>query len=121
MRHKNLIQSFSSALAGFRYCFKTQRNFRIHLLFAFIVSLFAYFLQVTIVESLVLFFTIILVLTLEMINTAFEYLIDVVSPEWREKARVAKDMAAAAILTAAFGAVVVAMTIFGPYLLKFMF
>lgn len=79
----------------------------------------AYFLRIDRVEISILFFAILLVLTLEMINTTFESLIDLVAPDWREKARIAKDVAAAAILLAAIGAVIIGILIFGPYILKF--
>jgi len=116
MRQRSLLQSFKSAFAGFFYCLKTQRNFRIHLLATALVLGLAYFLRIERIEISILFFTILLVLTLEMINTTFESLIDLVAPDWREKARIAKDVAAAAILLAAIGAIIIGIIIFGPYI-----
>lgn len=117
MRKRNLLQSFRTAFAGFFYCLRTQKNFQIHLLAAVLVLGLAYFLRVEKIEVLILLIAILLVLTLEMINTTFEFLIDLVSPDWREKARIAKDVAAGAILLAAIGAVIIGIKIFAPYIL----
>lgn len=117
MRQRNLLQSFRSAFAGFFYCLKTQRSFQIHFLAAVFVLTLAYFLRIERWEATILLFTVLLVLSLEMINTTFESLIDLVAPDWREKARIAKDVAAAAILLAAIGAVIIGIIIFGRYIL----
>lgn len=116
MRQRSLSQSFRSAFAGLFHCMRSQRNFRIHLTAALLVLLSAYILGIRRIEVLILFLSILLVLTLEMINTTFESLIDLVAPDWREKARVAKDVAAAAILLAAIGAVIIGILIFSSYI-----
>lgn len=116
MRQRNLWQSFRSAFAGLFYCLWSQGNFRLHLMAAILVLGLACFFGVQKIEGLILLFAILLVLTLEMINTTLESLIDLVAPDWQEKARVAKDVAAAAVLLAAIGAVIVGILIFSPYL-----
>jgi len=118
MRSKNkyLLCSFKNSFTGFYYCLRTQRNFRIHLVIAILVLGFACFLKIEKIEILILFFTIILVLILEIINTAVETLIDLVVPDWTEKARIVKDVAAAAVLAAAIGSVIVGVIIFSPYI-----
>lgn len=114
---KDIVQSFKSAFTGFFYCLRTQRNFRIHLLAAVLVLGLAYGLKIEKIEALILFLAILLILTLEMINTTFESLIDLVVPDWREKARITKDVAAAAILLAAIGSIIIAVIIFSSYIL----
>lgn len=116
MRQRSLSQSFRSAFIGLLHCLRTQRNFRLHLLATILVLGAAYILRIQKIEVLILSFSILLVLTLEMINTTLESLIDLVAPDWRAKARVAKDVAAAAILLAAIGAVFVGIVIFSPYI-----
>lgn len=114
MGKRNLFQSFKSAFTGFSHCLKTQRNFRFHLLMAVFVLSLAYWLKIGKLEILILFFIISLVLILEMINTAFESLIDLMSPSWRKKAMVAKDVAAGAVLLAAILALLIGLIIFSP-------
>ena len=115
MRQRGLAQSFKSALAGFFYCFRTQKNFRIHLLVTVIVLGLACFLKIEKIEISILLFTVLLVLTFEMINTAVEALIDLVAPDWKEKARIVKDVFAAAVLVATIGVVIIGIIIFSPY------
>jgi diacylglycerol kinase len=67
-------------------------------------------------EWVALVICIVLVLALEAVNTALEYLTDLVSPEYHPLAGKAKDVAAAAVLIAAIGAVWVGILIFMPYL-----
>ena len=115
-KNRRLLYSFKSAFTGFCYCVKTQKNFRIHLVMTVFVLGLAYFLKIKKIETSILIFTVILVLILEMINTAVETLIDLVAPDWREKARIVKDVAAAAVLAAAIGSVIVGVIIFSPYI-----
>ena len=83
---------------------------------AVLVLLAAKILRISRVSLLILLFGIVLVLVLEMINTAFETIVDLLSPVWRQKAKVAKDVAAAAVLVIALGAAVIGIIIFYPYL-----
>lgn len=116
MTHRSLFASFKNAFKGFFYCLKSQPNFRIHIVAAFLVLLLSYFLKVGRLEVLILFSFISLVLILEMINTAFESLIDLMSPTWKKKAMIAKDVAAGAVLLAAVLAAVIGLIIFRPKL-----
>lgn len=116
VKKRNLLQSFRSAFAGFFYCLRTQRNFRLHLLVTILVLGLAYLLRIERVEISILLLTILLVLTLEMINTAAEALIDLVAPDGKEKARIVKDVAAAAVLVAAIGVMIIGIIIFYPYI-----
>jgi len=68
------------------------------------------------IEWVIIIFTIILGLSVEMVNTAIESVTDLVTTEYRVEAKVAKDVAAGMMLITAFGAVVVAMIIFLPYI-----
>lgn len=108
--------SFKHAFAGLAWALRTQPNFRIHLILsALAVGLSLYF-QITRTEWAIIIFTIILGLTAELINTAIESMTDLITREWREEAKIAKDVAAGMMLTVAVGAVIVACIIFLPYL-----
>lgn len=108
--------SFKNAFAGLLWAVKTQPNFRVHLVLSTIaVSLGAYF-HITREEFLVIIFTILLGLSGEMINTALESMTDLITKEWRQEAKIAKDVAAGMMLLIAMGAVVIAYSIFSPYI-----
>lgn len=116
MNHRSLFQSFKNAIDGFIFCLKTQRNFRIHLVAAGLALFLSWFLKIGRLEALILFSFISLVLILEMINTAFESLIDLMSPSWQKQARTAKDIAAGAVMLAAALAAIIGLIIFQPKL-----
>ena len=76
MKQRRLVDSFNSAFEGLVYCFKTQRNMRLHFLIAFFVLLLGLLLNLSKQEIVLLSFTIALVLLAEMVNTACELIID---------------------------------------------
>lgn len=115
-KQRSLLQSLKNALVGLAYCFRTQRNFRIHLAIAVVVLMVAKLLMISRISLAILFFGILLVIVLEMINTAFEAIVDLLSPIWQRKAKMAKDVAAAAVLVIALGAMIIGVIIFYPYL-----
>ena len=117
---KEIIQkhtiSFKHAFAGLAWAIRTQPNFRIHLVLSVIaIGLSAYF-HITATEWAIIIFTIVLGLTAELINTALESMTDLITKEWREEAKIAKDVAAGMMLTTAIGAVIVAIVIFSQYI-----
>lgn len=111
--------SFKNAFAGLFWAVRTQPNFRVHLVLSILALALGYFFHITSVEMTIIVFTIILGLTTEMLNTAVESMTDLITTEWRQKAKIAKDVSAGMMLVAAIGAVVVAVFIFTPYFVKF--
>lgn len=109
--------SFKNAFAGVRWALTTQPNFRVHLLLSALALILGWYLHITRGELLIIIFTIILGLAAEMINTSFEAMTDLITKEWRQEAKIAKDVAAGMMLVVASGAVAVAIVIFLPYLL----
>jgi diacylglycerol kinase len=79
----------------------------------------AYVLKATETEIIVLILTIVLCLGIEMVNTSIEAMTDLITKEWRQEAKVAKDVAAGMMLLAATGAVVIGCIIFIPKLFIF--
>jgi diacylglycerol kinase (ATP) len=109
-------RSTNFAIEGILHAAKTQRHLRYHYVSAAAVLLLSYALGVSRVEFLIIALSVIAVLLAEMFNTAIETLVDMVSPEQNEKARVAKDIAAGAVLVTAFGVAVIGYIILFPYL-----
>lgn len=112
-----LRSSFGYAFAGLWWTVKTQRNMRIHLAAAAAVFTLGAVLHLTAVEFAVLALTCTVVLAAEMINTVVEATVDLASPEYHPLAKVAKDVAAGAVLLTAIGAVVVGLLVFVPHVL----
>jgi undecaprenol kinase len=110
----NIVVSFKCALAGLSYAMRTQRNFRIHLAAAILVSLMAYWLKLPLTAWTLLILMIGLVLVVELLNTAIEVMVDLVSPEYHPLAKNAKDLAAGAVLLVAIVSVIVGILILGP-------
>lgn len=115
----NLFVSFRYAWAGLRYAFRTQRNFRIHLLVGTLALGLGIYLQLTAVEMAIIGLTTGAVLTMELLNTAIESVVDLtVKQSYHDLAKIAKDCAAGAVLTSALAAVIVAGSLLLPPLLQ---
>jgi diacylglycerol kinase (ATP) len=111
--------SFHHAIEGLWWAFTSQPNFRIHFLLSVIALVLSYFLKITRTEWIIIFFTIILGITGELINTAIEAMTDLITTEWRKEAKIAKDVAAGLMLFIAIGSATIALFIFTPYLIQY--
>lgn len=114
--YKKLINSFKYAIEGFLSSFKTERNMKIHILAMAIVVVLGFYLKLNLIEWCIIVFAIILVISAELFNTAIETIVDMVSPEKNPKAKLAKDISAAAVLVLAIGAMIIGAIIFIPKL-----
>ena len=111
----NLFVSFKYAWAGITYAFQTQRNFRIHVAVCALAIGLSVFLRLETVEITIIAITSGLVLTLELVNTAIESIVDLtVKQSYHELAKVAKDCAAGAVLVSALVALLVASILILP-------
>jgi len=117
-QNRTLIDSFNNAIEGIIYVLRTQRNMQWHFLIAFIVLLSSVFLGVRKEQFIALLFAITFVLVAELVNTAIEATIDVVSTTYDPLAKIAKDVAAAAVLLASINAVVIGVLVFHDKLNK---
>lgn len=110
------MDSANNAIEGILHAAKTQRHLRYHLYSAVVALMLSYALGLNRTDFLIIAVAVILVLLAEMFNTAIEYVVDLLSPEYSEKARTAKDVAAGAVLITAFGAAVIGYITLFPYL-----
>jgi diacylglycerol kinase len=117
----SILNSFKFALDGIRFALKTQRNLHIHLTIAFLVILMSIFLHCSSIEITILVLTINFVISLELINTAIEATIDLVSPHSQPLAKIAKDLGAAAVLISAACSVIIGLIILSPKLFGLIF
>lgn len=112
--YKKLINSFKYAIEGLISSFKTERNMKIHILAMIITVILGFILKLDVIEWCICIIAIVLVISAELLNTAIETIVDMISLEKSEKAKLAKDISAGAVLTFAIGAVVVGIIILVP-------
>lgn len=113
MNVTKFIRSFKYALEGILSAMKEQ-NFKFHLLSVVIVIIAAVWTGISMVEWLVVILIMTLVLSLEMMNSAIERVVDLVTTEIHPLAKLAKDLAAGAVLIAAIASVIIGCIIFLP-------
>ncbi|MCW3094248.1 MAG: diacylglycerol kinase [Ferruginibacter sp.] len=108
------IRSFGHAWRGIQHAFTTQLNFRIHILILLLVLIAGFVLKISSIEWLFVIGCSMLVLSLELINTAIEHMCDSVTKKIHPAIRIIKDASAAAVLLGAIGSVVTGLIIFLP-------
>lgn len=110
---RKFFKAFTYAWQGVIHAVKTQQNFRFHIAAAVYVTAFSFFYELTKGEYVLLALTFSSVISAELINTAVEAAVDLCSPEQHRLAKIAKDAAAGAVLSATFFAVIVGVLLFG--------
>lgn len=118
---KQFINSVGFALNGIRILLKNERNFKIHFILFLIALLLGFFLNITVLEWIVILLTSALVLGMEAINSALEKLCDHVTPDQHFLIKSVKDMAAGAVLIAAMIALIIGGFIFIPPIYQLLF
>ena len=108
--------SFRHAFSGLGFMLRTQHNAWLHAVATLLAVALGVALDLAAADWKWLVLTIVMVWVAEAMNTAFEHLCDVVSPDYNASVKTAKDVAAGAVLICAIGALVMAWLIFGPYL-----
>src|SRR4030043_1630498 len=116
MPFRQWLRSGNFAIEGILHAAKTQRHLRYHFYSAAIVLLISYILGISRTKFLIIAISVIAVLLAEMFNTAIEAIVDIVSPEQSEKARVIKDIAAGAVFITVVGVAVIGYIILSPYM-----
>ena len=112
LKNKNFIEAWKKATGGIIYAVKTQRNIKIQLCIAVLVIIFAIVFKVNITQAMFLTFATMLVIITEMVNTAIEETVNLVTNKFHPVAKIAKDVAAGAVVLSALNAVIIAIFIF---------
>ena len=116
---KDLPTSFFYAAKGLRYAFSTQRNFRIHVGFAFVAFALGFFLGLNKSDLAIMALTATSVLIVELLNTAIESVVDLaIGKRFHPLAQIAKDCSAGAVLVASISSLLIAVLLLFPPLLK---
>lgn len=111
------LRSFVFAFDGIAHVVRTQRNMRVHLLVAALVTLLGVWVRLSPTEWAICALTMGVVFAAEILNTVIESLVDLASPDHHDLAKIAKDAAAGAVLVLAFFATLVGIFILLPKLL----
>lgn len=106
--------SFKYAIEGFLSAFKSERNMKIHITFLFIVIIAGFIFKISKFEWIICLILFGAVISSELINTAFENVVDLAMPFKNEKAKLAKDIAAGAVLVWAAVSAIIGIIIFLP-------
>ncbi|WP_249641513.1 MULTISPECIES: diacylglycerol kinase family protein [unclassified Enterococcus] len=116
-KNRNFISSFEFAKSGLITAFKEERNMKKHAISALLVFIGGLVFQITRVEWLFVLFSVFLVIILEVVNTAIENTVDLITNyHFHTLAKSAKDMAAGAVLLASILAAIIGMIIFVPHI-----
>jgi diacylglycerol kinase (ATP) len=116
---RKLIQSFKYAITGIHYAFRNEQNLVIHLIIATLVIAASIIFNVTPYEMGILGLTMLMVIATEMVNTALEKMVDLITKEHRVEAMIAKDVASGMVLITAIGSVIIGLLIFIPHILDY--
>ena len=114
MAIKKLIKSFTYAIMGIKSAIKTEQNMKIHLIIMELVVLMGLMFNLSYLEWLVILICFMTVISSELFNTALENAVDLASSQINIKAKLAKDIAAGAVLVNAFFSAIIGLIIFIP-------
>ena len=112
MKLKKIVDSFNYAIDGIIYTVRTQRNMKIHMCVTLLVLILCLFFDISKIEMLILAITISMVIGAELFNTAIEAVIDMNTNYYHPLAKIAKNVAAGAVVVTALNAVLVGYIIF---------
>lgn len=118
MKSKNLIHSFGYALEGIVSAFKSERNMKIHILVMILVIIMGLYFKISTYEWISLVIIIALVIGSELFNTAIEEAVNIASPDINNHAKLAKDIAAGAVMIFAFASIIIGLIIFIPKIIE---
>ncbi len=115
---KRFFKSFVYAFQGIISAFKTEQNLTVQTIFGIIIIVLGIVLKISTVELIIVILTCGIVMTLELVNTAIEYVVDMAMPEIHPLAKIAKDVAAGAVLLTAITAFIVGLIIYLPKIIS---
>ncbi|MEW8956399.1 diacylglycerol kinase [Clostridium sp.] len=121
MSIKKLVDSFNHAIEGIIYTIRTQRNMKIHMIATLAVLTICFFYELSKVELLIICITITMVIGAELINTAIEAAVDATTNFYHPLAKIAKNVAAGAVLITAINALFVGYIIFWDNITEIVF
>lgn len=117
-KRKKLKNSFKYAFCGIITALKKEQNMKIHFTIAILVIIAGIILKISTIEWIICIILIGIVISLELVNTAIEQVVDIAMPKINEKAKIAKDVAAGAVLMVAIISLICGLIIFIPKIIN---
>lgn len=111
LKNKNFIDAWKKAITGIWYGIKTQRNIKVQIVVSTLVIIAGIILKLNYIEFIFIVIAIMMVIITEMINTAIEVTVNLITDKYHELAKIAKDVAAGAVVLAAINAIIIASLI----------
>lgn len=118
VKTKKLINSFKYAIEGIIASFKTERNMKLHVLAMIVVIILGIILKLSEFEWTICIILFAIVIAGELFNTAIETTVDIAMPQKNEKAKLAKDISAGAVLIIAIASSIIGAIIFIPKIME---
>lgn len=115
---KRIISSIRNSWNGLRVAYKNEQSMYIHLIATVLLLLFSFFLKISMTQWLIIIAIIGLTLVVELLNTAIESTVDLVTKEFHPLAKNAKDTASAAEFILAISAFIISLMIFIPKIME---
>lgn len=115
---KKLIKSFKYAIEGIYSGIKEEQNMKIHFIFMILVIIFGIMLKISKIEWIICIILFGFVISMELINTAIENIVDMITLEKNPKAKIIKDVAAGAVLVTAISSAIIGLIIFVPKIIS---
>jgi diacylglycerol kinase len=119
-KNQTFPNSVKTAVFGLKSAFKEERNFRIQFLIGVVVVFFMIAFNLNAVESSIIILMILVVLSLELVNSQIEKFLDIVHPDHHPRVKIIKDFSAGAVLFSVIGSVAIGVLIFLPHILNYL-
>lgn len=113
---QKLRLSFTAAFKGIKIALKEQQNLRIQVFMGILAILLAFIFELSLIEFILVILIIALIISLEMINSGLEKLIDFLHPAVNFEVGIIKDILAGAVLVSAIAAIIIGFLIFWPHI-----
>lgn len=116
---RNCLNKCKYSLQGLSYCFKNESSFLLVAIFCCLIIILGIYFDISFLEWVISFGSLALIMIIELLNTAIEATVDMVTQEYNEYAKIAKDCGSAATGLMSILATIVNLIIFIPYIIKF--
>ena len=117
-KNSNFIDALKASINGIKIVFTNERNFKIQLVFGILAIIAGIVLKISLQEFAIIAISIFIVFISEFFNTAIENVLDIVSLEYNEKTKMAKDVAAGAVTFSAILSIIIGIIIFLPKIIE---
>jgi diacylglycerol kinase len=111
-KNKNIFIAIKNSLSGLKHVFINHQHFRIEIIFAFLVIILSYILDLSTYEFLFIILAIFFVLFSEIINTLVEEILDIIEPNYNEKIKILKDISSGAVFITVLFSLILGIIIF---------